>query len=105
LAGISALLMGCSCLHFALQGLAKFYEQQGKWENYVEVLTRLLDFSIKESVDYLHFRREADLDSTDTIDRMRLNAQRPYKSSYNYDEIMGHRLRFVCSSGHTTTHY
>ena len=50
---IGELLM--SSLQFDLQGLAKFYEQQGNWENYVEVLTRLLDFSLKEFVDYLYF--------------------------------------------------
>ena len=44
-----------SSLQFDLQGLAKFYEQQGNWENYVEVLIRLLDFSLKEFVDYLYF--------------------------------------------------
>ena len=32
---------------------------------------------------------------------MRLNAQSPYKGSYKYDEIMGHHLRFVCSSDPT----
>ena len=86
------LSMGCYPYKFDLQGLAKYYGQQEKWANYVEVLTRLLDFSIKESVDYLYFPSAI---CESWIDRMRLNAQRPYKRSCKYDAIMGHRLRLV----------
>jgi hypothetical protein len=45
---------------FDFQGLAKFYEQQEQWEKYVQVLTRLLDFSMKEFVNYFYLCEAVD---------------------------------------------